>query len=79
MFVWREVKAALHGQGTGRYTADEVRTFERELWNSIEVMVAEAGKEKRGDELFWILGGDQSTEADTSLLSQIAAHLAGPA
>lgn len=78
-FVWRSVKAAVDGQGTGRYSVDEVRTFRRELWNSLEVMVVEAEKRRSGDQPFWILGGDQPTEADTSLFGQIAAHLAGPA
>lgn len=79
LIVWRTVQANLAGQGTGRYNADEVRTFRQEVWDSMEILLVESKKKSRDAGLFWVLGGDKPTEADMSLFGSIVAIIACPA
>jgi len=79
LIIWRTVQANLAGQGTGRYSANEVRVFRREVWDSMEALLVESKKRSADGKPFWVLGGDKPTEADTSLFGAIAAHRACPA
>lgn len=71
----------LQSQGTGRYTADEIRLFRREIWDSVnellESSLRQAGQNVHWDEPFWCLGGAGPTEADMVLYGFIVSVLVG--
>ncbi|KAH3153240.1 hypothetical protein KXW80_008325 [Aspergillus fumigatus] len=82
LLVYRNIAHTLHGQGTGRYTDDEIASFQREIWDCIS-QVLSAAKAKaaknttsdKNDELFWLLAGDEPTEADATLFGFIISTL----
>ncbi|KAL2824163.1 hypothetical protein BDW59DRAFT_89041 [Aspergillus cavernicola] len=86
--AYRGTVRTLHGQGTGRYTADEIRLFRREVWEAVNDLLV-ASKAKRSttpsssdrERPFWILGGEEPTEADTTVYGFVVSSLicdAGP-
>ncbi|KAK3984638.1 failed axon connections [Cladorrhinum sp. PSN332] len=77
--AYRSVKSALWGQGTGRYTEQEVRRMREEVWEGLSGLLAEVRRE--GDRPFWVLGGDEPTEADATVYGFVVGGLicsAGP-
>ena len=79
LIIWRTVQANLAGQGTGRFSVDEVRDFRREIWSSLEAMLVDLRNDSPSGKPFWVLGGENPTEADMSLFGTIAAVLGNPA
>ena len=76
LIAYRGISTALYGQGTGRYTAEEVAIFKHEAWEAVNSLVTEAkkaGKNETGP--FWVLGGEEPTEADATLFGFIASAL----
>jgi hypothetical protein len=74
--AWRQCQATLHGQGTGRFSADEINAFREKIWNNFDNLLADArAKTASGQKLFWALGGQGPTEADTALFGFIVAGL----
>ena len=69
--IYRKQVATLHGQGTGRYSDEEVSAMRRECWQSIEDLLAESMKTSRRNGNakgpFWAIGGDEPTEVDATL------------
>ncbi|RAO68828.1 uncharacterized protein BHQ10_004840 [Talaromyces amestolkiae] len=80
--AWRKNNAGLHSQGTGRFSAEEIHSFRDKIWHSLDDLLAESRhKSLSGQKLFWALGGEGPTEADTSLYGFVIAGLvcdAGP-
>ncbi|KAM7200901.1 hypothetical protein V8F20_005143 [Naviculisporaceae sp. PSN 640] len=84
--AYRTVTNALYLQGTGRLLPEEVRTLKQEVWDNLGAILAEArikGRSavvevaQKGDhEPFWVLGGEQPTEADAVVYGFIAGSLA---
>ncbi|OKL61399.1 hypothetical protein UA08_03845 [Talaromyces atroroseus] len=74
--AWRQCNATLHGQGTGRFSADEINSFREKIWSSFDNLLADARhKTASGQKLFWALGGKEPSEADTALFGFIVAGL----
>ncbi|KAH7152796.1 hypothetical protein EDB81DRAFT_789704 [Dactylonectria macrodidyma] len=76
----RAVARTLHGQGTGRLADDEVAALRAEAWESVAALLSDArstsvGDDVDGDDPFWVLGGDEPTEADASLFGFVASAL----
>lgn len=74
VLLYRRTVATLYGQGTGRFTAEEIAGFRREIWESFsDLLLASKAKRGAGNEgdPFWVLGGDGPTEADCSLFGFI--------
>ncbi|KAH8701750.1 putative glutathione S-transferase [Talaromyces proteolyticus] len=70
IMIWRNINAGLYGQGTGRFTPDEIHTFRDRIWDNIENLLADARRKagvKSGP--FWIFGGDQPAECDFSVFA----------
>jgi hypothetical protein len=42
LLVYRNTVATLHGQGTGRFGADEMRALRLEIWESVNALLEEA-------------------------------------
>lgn len=81
-FVWRKINTGLYSQGTGRFNSDEINAFRQEVWENINVLLTEAQRTaSSSDKVFWVFGGSEPTEADTTLFGFIASNLvcaAGP-
>lgn len=77
--VHRKMNQMLQVQGTGRYTADEIRLFRREIWEAVnellESSLRKLGGQVHDGEPFWCLGGTGPTEADTVLYGFIVSVL----
>lgn len=75
--AYRGAVAALHGQGAGRYSAEEARDMRREAWEALEALLAEerAAASPARDGPFWVLAREEPTEADTALYGFITAAL----
>ncbi|KAL6721248.1 hypothetical protein ACLMJK_000350 [Lecanora helva] len=74
LMIYRKVNKMLVMRGINRYTADEIRSFRDEIWSSVNVLLGESkGKTTQNEKskVFWILGGDEPTEADATLFGFI--------
>jgi hypothetical protein len=84
LLVFRNQTAMLQGQGTGRFTDEELTQFKTEIWGTIaELLQASKAKGlsrgRKDDEPFWVLGGDEPTEADPTLFGFIVSVLVSTA
>ncbi|KAI8956539.1 putative glutathione S-transferase [Daldinia sp. FL1419] len=74
LLAYRANAALLKSLGTSRFTEEEIANFIREIWGAIsaQLTISRSGSSKgNGTEPFWVLGGDEPTEADTSLFGFI--------
>ncbi|KAL4934364.1 uncharacterized protein BDV17DRAFT_286079 [Aspergillus undulatus] len=87
LLIYRSTVQTLHGQGTGRYSAEEVQGFRVEAWKAVnDLLVASKAKAKEvvgsdDGRPFWVLGGEAPTEADTTVFGFVVSVLvcdAGP-
>ncbi|KAI0875777.1 hypothetical protein GGS24DRAFT_271781 [Hypoxylon argillaceum] len=81
--IYRNTVATLHGQGTGRFSGEEIALFRREIWESFADLALESQTNARpaASEPFWVLGGPEPTEVDAALFGFIVSTLlctAGP-
>jgi hypothetical protein len=82
MLVYRNVTATLHGQGTLRYSDDELLMFKRDIWQSIsDLLAASRAKSSVEDDSrpFWVLGGEEPTDADATLFGALVSILVSTA
>ena len=72
----RGVMQTLHGQGTARFSTEEISSFRRRIWENINaLLVASRAKRTETDALFWVLGGNGPSEADATLFGFVAAAM----
>src|SRR5271154_7554458 len=79
ILIYRKTSQTLYGQGTGRYSSEEITAFRREIWQALndrlESSLVESKSSHEGKEPFWILGGARPTEADATLFGFITSVL----
>lgn len=75
--IYRNTVATLHGQGTGRFSGEEIALFRREIWESFADLALESQTKTRpaASEPFWVLGGPEPTEVDAALFGFIVSTL----
>lgn len=76
--AYRKMSATLDGQGTSRFTPEEITKFKTEIWENLDALLTASrqGKETKKEKgLFFVLGGATPTEADTTLFGFIASGL----
>ncbi|KAI1386148.1 uncharacterized protein F4822DRAFT_431021 [Hypoxylon trugodes] len=83
LMIYRNTTAMLHGQGTGRFTDEEIAESRREIWELFSALLTVSRSNSKGGDTdpFWVLGGDQPTEVDTCLfgfISSVALCTAAP-
>lgn len=70
--IYRNTSATLHGQGTGRFSPEEIAAFRLQIWESFsELLLASRKQAKSKTKPFWLLGGDGPSEADMVLFGFI--------
>ncbi|KAF2809469.1 uncharacterized protein BDZ99DRAFT_463263 [Mytilinidion resinicola] len=77
LLAYRKTVQTLYGQGTGRYSADEIRAFRLEIWENINVLLAasKAASTVDNHSPFWILGGESPSEADAVVFGFVVSVL----
>ncbi len=79
LLAYRKVTQTLHGQGTGRLSAEEISAFRQQIWESINALLSASRRQKTetggSDTTFWVLGGNGPSEADSVLFGFIASAL----
>ena len=76
--VQRKNVNMLYGQGTLRFSDDEIATLKEEVWESVDALLGEARTtSKAGGEEgpFWVLGGEEPTEADGTMYGFVVGAL----
>lgn len=74
--AYRGIIQRLHEQGTGRFSDAEIEAFTKEVWDAVNGLLdASLEKTSAKNECFWVLGGEQPSEADTSVFGFIVANL----
>jgi hypothetical protein len=70
LIIYRKLMTTLHGQGTGRFSPEEIAAFRLEIWENVDALLksSKANCQAKGRESpFWLLGGDGPSEADMLL------------
>lgn len=73
--AYRGILRTLHGQGTGRFSDDEICAFRKEIWESVNAFLEESRRHATPNECFWVLGGAKPTEADATVYGFIVSAL----
>ncbi|KAL8989401.1 MAG: hypothetical protein Q9169_008369 [Polycauliona sp. 2 TL-2023] len=76
--AYRKMSTTLYGQGTGRLTPKEITLLKTEIWEHINALLTASSQSRdpgAPDGMFFVLGGSQPTEADTSLFGFVASGL----
>jgi hypothetical protein len=63
LMIYRKTTQSLYGQGTLRFTPEEIASSRLEIWKALSSLLKEA-QASRKDQIFWVLGGETPTEAD---------------
>ncbi len=62
LLAYRKIIQALHGQGTGRFSAEEISALRQQIWENVDALLVASKRQKTetgaGDVLFWVLGGN---------------------
>lgn len=76
LIAYRSVSSTLYGQGTARYTDEEMMLMKQEAWDNVNAPIVEAKRLSEGrNGPFWLLGGDRPTEADATVFGFVASSL----
>ncbi|KAF2490774.1 putative glutathione S-transferase [Lophium mytilinum] len=77
LLVYRKVVQTLYGQGTGRYSADEIRTFRLEIWENVNALLvcSKSASPEGSRAAFWIFGGAGPSEADAVVFGFVVSVL----
>jgi hypothetical protein len=72
LIVHSKISRTLHGQGTGRYSADEISLLKKEAWSALDGIIGASQSR-------WVLGGETPSEVDASLFGFLVTSLVSPA
>lgn len=78
LLIYRNTAKNLHGQGTGRYTDNEIISFRLEIWESINALLVRSKAmtmDSSDNQPFWVLGGKEPNEADATLFAFVVSVL----
>lgn len=79
LLAYRQNMRTLYGQGTGRFSPEEVSSFRLQIWESISALLVESKSKSKlaqdNDGTFWVLGSTEPTEADATVFSFICSAL----
>jgi hypothetical protein len=69
----------LHGQGVGRYSDSEAKLLREEIWSQLNGLLLDSLNQTQAqaqkDKPFWVLGGENPTECDTTVFGFISSAL----
>ncbi|KAJ5223478.1 hypothetical protein N7468_008020 [Penicillium chermesinum] len=73
--MYKKQMRTLKGQGMGKFTPDENLEIRREIWDMLAQTIEASYVMCRGEEPFWVWGGDEPTEADAVVFGFIISGL----
>lgn len=65
----------MEGQGTLKFSPDEIASFRSETWDTLNNYASAMSHPDDKETPFWILGGNAPTEADATVFGFIASNL----
>ena len=72
---YKNVRNAM-GQGTGKFSAEEIAAFRVDIWDTLNAAISESHAQNRDKEgPFWVWGGDAPTEADAVVYGFVVSGL----
>ncbi|KAJ5947838.1 hypothetical protein N7466_000853 [Penicillium verhagenii] len=79
--IYRKNVRNMEGQGTGKFSEEEIAAFRLEVWDTLNAAISETYTQHRDEDgPFWVWGGDNPTEADAVVYGFIVSALTcGPA
>ncbi|TVY47840.1 Failed axon connections-like protein [Lachnellula cervina] len=77
--AYRSMSAALYGQGTSRFSGEEISAFRKRIWESFNALLVVSKKkllvhDDRASP-FWLLGGTEPSEVDAVLFAFVCSTL----
>ncbi|KAE8377848.1 hypothetical protein BDV26DRAFT_281573 [Aspergillus bertholletiae] len=76
LIVYSKVTRTLTGQGTMLFSTEEISSLNQEIWERINDALVEArSQHEQLEGPFWVLGGEEPTEADAALFGFIVSGL----
>ena len=79
LLAYRSMSATLYGQGTSRFSGEEISSFRKQIWESFNALLVESKKKlavgSSRESPFWLLGGVEPSEADSVLYAFICSTL----
>lgn len=76
IMAYRKTMRTMYGQGTARFSWDEITGFIEEIWANVSELLIESKRRAADDGgCFWALGKEEPTEADTVLFGFVVAVL----
>lgn len=73
--VYKKNIRSMEGQGTLKFTAEEISGFRSEIWELLNETIEASDAQHRGEGPFWVWGGEEPTEADAVIFGFIASGL----
>lgn len=74
--AYRSMNSRLYGQGTGRSSGEEISSFRKQIWESLNALLIELKlKSVERESPFWLLGGTEPSERDSVLFAFIVSVL----
>lgn len=73
--VYRKMVRTLEGQGTLKFSTDEIVNLRSEIWDTLNNYMSGISLPEDQDSPFWILGGNAPTEADATVFGFISSNL----
>jgi hypothetical protein len=74
LIIYRKTTQTLYGQGTLRFTPEEIASSRLEIWKELSSLL-KVSQASRRNQIFWVLGGDSPTEADAVCFGFIVSAL----
>ncbi len=80
LLVYHKSMGTFYGQGTSRFSPEELTCLKEQVWESVNALLEESkkGKDEEWD-IFWAFGGETPTEADAVLFGFIVGALVSAA
>jgi hypothetical protein len=79
--VHRKISATLYGQGTSRFSDDEILEFKREILETVNALLSESSAKSAGKTKgpFWALARGEPTEADATVFGALVSMVVADA
>ena len=65
----------MYEQGSGRFSDAEISAFVEEIWAGVSGILEESRRGVKEDDCFWVLGGQEPTEADSTVFGFVISML----
>lgn len=73
--VYNKNIRTFQGQGAGKFTAEELKEFRSEIWETISEALKVSHAQHSGEGPFWVWGGETPTDADAVVFGFVVSNL----